>query len=266
MQLIIQKLTIPDLISISAEAEENRNQIALTASNVTAITSPEQNELARTSAVAIRKYIKDVESVRQELTKPALEWQRRVKELADDHLQPLKDELDRLQTLATAFIEAENKRVAAEEEMRRKAFLKAQQEQFEAQERAAKAAAKAAALAAPVTAAVNDPLTNAIVEPSAKAEAAAAKAEVEQQKAEAAADKVQSIISTPAARVEKAKGQSVRQVLCYEVLDIHEVYKARPELCKLEISPAAVKSTCDPKFPVAGLRLWWENKSTFTTR
>ena len=266
MQLIVQKLTVPELISISGDVEQQRNDIALKAVAINAITSPEHNELARASAVAIRKYIKDVEATRVELTAPALDWQRRLKSLADEHLQPLKDELKRLEGLATAFLEAEAARVRKEEELRQAAFQKAQQEQFEAQDRAAKAEARAAALAAPVAASEADPLSNAPVVPSAKAEAAMERADAARGKVDAAAAKVQHIISAPAPAMEKAKGQSLRQVLEYEVLDIHAVYAARPELCKLEISPAAVKATCNPKFHVNGLRLWWRNASTFSSR
>ena len=85
--------------------------------------------------------------------------------------------------------------------------------------------------------------------------------------AEAVSDSDFAIISNEALPVEaRAQGQTLRKVLKYEVLDIHAIYRARPELCNLTIKASAVNSTCVPELPVPGLRLWFENASTFSTR
>ena len=85
--------------------------------------------------------------------------------------------------------------------------------------------------------------------------------------AEAVSDSDFAIISNEALPVEaRAQGQTLRKVLKYEVLDIHAIYRARPELCNLTIKASAVNSTCVPELPVPGLRLWFETASTFSTR
>lgn len=102
------------LLSIAAEAEDRRNELVQSALAVTQITCGSENEVARNVAVEIRQHLKDVEATRAELTKPLLEGQRMLKKLSDDHASPLKDSLERLERLATAFVVSERDRTAAE--------------------------------------------------------------------------------------------------------------------------------------------------------
>lgn len=78
--------------------------------------------------------------------------------------------------------------------------------------------------------------------------------------------KVQNIIATPEPEVQKAKGQSVKQALRYEVTDILELVRHNPQLCKIEVKASAINATCHPNLPVPGLKLWFENVATYTTR
>lgn len=85
--------------------------------------------------------------------------------------------------------------------------------------------------------------------------------------AEAKTDEDFNVISNEAMpSAARATGQQLKRVLKYEVLDIHAVYRARPELCKLEIKASAVNATCVPEIPVPGLKMWFENVALFTTR
>ena len=85
-------------------------------------------------------------------------------------------------------------------------------------------------------------------------------------KLEAAKANVQAVIAAPEPVMEKAKGQTTKQVLRYEVTDILALVKARPDLCKIEAKASAINSTCHPNLPIPGLKLWFENVSTYTTR
>ena len=242
MKLIKEQINLPVQYSADAEAEELRNALVLKSRKVTAITKASENAEAGLAVRNIRTHLKGVEAARVELTKPLLDAQRLLKSLADDHSAPLRDEVTRVERLATNFMEAEQRRVAAEEAARQKAFQEAQAKQFAAEDAARKAAAK---------------MTT---------DAGLAKAEKLEAKAVAAADAVQTIIAAPAPEVQRAKGQTMKQVLKYEVEDIRKVYAARPELCTIEIKPSAVLSTCNPELPVPGLKLWYENKATFASR
>ncbi len=242
MKLIEQSISLPPVYSVQESANLVRHELVKRGQSISSVSSAQDNEGAGVVVRDMRKHLKEVESARKELTEPLLNAQRLLKSLADDHCQPIKDELCRLEGMATAFLAGEQRRIAAEERMRQEAFQKAQQERFEAQDKAAKLAA------------------------GVKTEAGLERAIKAEEKAQEAAQAVQNIIALPEQRLQKSKGQSLKQVLCYEVLDLKAVYAARPELCKLEISPAAVKSTCNPNLPVPGLKLWFEDRSTFSQR
>lgn len=78
--------------------------------------------------------------------------------------------------------------------------------------------------------------------------------------------KVDNIIATPEPEVNRAKGKVTKQVLKWELLDILELVKHNPQLCKIEPKASAINSTCHPNLPVPGLKLWFETESNYTTR
>jgi len=207
MKLCKTELNPIPILSIDGEAEERRNELALEARKITSIATATENDTARNIAVEIRTHVKEVEAARVSLTKPLLDGQRMLKKLSDDHIAPLEAELQRLQRLATVFLEAEQVRVAAE--------MKARLE-----------------LAA-----------------------------------EAKTDADFAVIANEAMPAEaQAQGQTLRKVLKWEVTDLRALYLARPELCKLEAKASAINVSCVPEMPVPGLKLWWQNAATFTTR
>lgn len=207
MKLIKEIIQLPQIYSVPESAEEDRNRLAQLSLEITNIATESDNKSAREIAVRIRQHLKEVESARTHLTKPLLDAQRLLKALADDHITPLKDELARLERLGTAYLKAEQDRVAAE--------MKARTE-----------------LAA-----------------EAKTEADFA------------------IVSNEPMPVEsRARGQQLRRVLKWEVTDIRALVQSRPDLCKIEAKASAIQAVCVPELPVPGLKLWWEEVSTFTTR
>ena len=235
MRLIRETIQLPALYTVPAESEELRNEIALRGLEITTITTVEQNNEAAQIVRDMRRHVKGVEASRQTLTKPLLDGQRLLKALADDHVGPLADGIKRLEKLGTIYNEAEERRVALLEQVRREEIARLEQQRIEAE-----AMARAA---------------NSVSDIQAGAEL------VEQ-----TLTAVDAVIVAPLPEVNKASGQSTRQVLRYEVLDIRAIYAARPELCNLEIKPSAVNATCVPEMPVPGLRLWWETKTTWANR
>lgn len=244
MKLIKELILLPAGYSITAEVEEARNAIALKGHSIKTVTSAETNEQAGAVVREIRKYVKDVESLRVSLTKPLLDGQRLLKSLSDDHCAPLIAEQQRIEKLATDFMVAEQRRVAAAEEVRRVAFEKAEATRIAAEEAARKAAERMT--------------TDAGLAKSKKLEA----------KAVAAAVAVQTIIAAPLPEGQRTKGQTFKKVLKWEVTDLNALVKARPDLCKIEAKASAIQATCVPEMPnlPLGLKLWWENQSVFTSR
>jgi hypothetical protein len=245
--LVKEKITLPRTYSITGEAEDARNVLVLKAQDVAKVDSPLANTEAGEVCRDIRKHLKSVEATRQELTAPLLEGQRLLKALSDDHIEPLKAELSRIEGLATAFQLAEQERIAKEERERL-----AEVARLETERQAAIQKAQETLVEAPA----GSPDDEAAYEQSRQAQA----------QADALADQQRALLTQPVPAVQKARGQQTRKVLKYEVLDIKAVYAARPELCTLEIKPSAVLATCDPAYPIVGLRLWWEDKSVFTTK
>ena len=246
MQLIKGKVGYnpPVAYSVTGEAEEKRNQLALKSRAISTVVTPEQNEHAGEVSRAIRKYVAGVETIRKELTKPLLDGQRLLKALSDAHCEPLVEELERVEQLATNYIMAERRRVEAAEKLRQQQFQQAENERIEAEKKATAAAQRMS---------------------TEKGMAQAEKAEV---KAQAAAERVQTIIAQPQAEVQRSKGQTVKKLLRWEVTDIRALAAARPDLVRMEPNGAGIQSTCIPEMPnlPPGLKLWWEDKAVFANR
>jgi hypothetical protein len=242
MKIINELITLPGRYTVPAETETHRNELARRAIGVKTVSTAAENDVGGAVAVALRGYLKDVEKLRVELTAPLLGGQRMLKATCDDHIAPLQEQLDRIEGLCKQFNKEEQDRVAAAEKLRQEAIAKAEKERQDAQAKLDAAAAKAHTQKG-----------------YAKAAAAAETLQV-------AEDKARAVITAPLPVAARAKGQTVKKVLKYEVLDIRAVYAARPELCKLEIKPSAVVSTCVPEIPVPGLKLWWEEDVSFSSR
>jgi hypothetical protein len=243
MQIITTQLPqLPIQLQLNPELEEQRNGLALESRGVTIINTPELNDKAAISARSIRQFLKQVEGDRKDFTKPLADLAAISKAIVDELLQPLKDELARLEGLGTGWVLAERQRVEREEKQRQEDYQKAEQARQEAERKAQNATARA------------------------KTEAGEDLAVKAVDKANLATMKVQEVIHRPVAAVARSKGQSVKQVLKWELVDKAAAFAARPELFSVEIKPSAVQSTCVPEMPVPGLKLWWEDKVSFTTR
>lgn len=85
--------------------------------------------------------------------------------------------------------------------------------------------------------------------------------------AEARTDEDFNIISNePMPEAARAQGQTLRRVMKWEITDIAALFHAKPHCVKLEPRAAMIAELCCPEMETPGLRCWWENQSTFTTR
>lgn len=117
--LIRQVIELPPQFSVTAESEQERNELALRGREILSVTTSTEQNSAVEAARDLRSYVKGVEIMRKALTDPLLTAQRRLKALADDHCAPLIDEQGRIENLVSRYQEAERKRVAEEEAKRR---------------------------------------------------------------------------------------------------------------------------------------------------
>ncbi len=58
----------------------------------------------------------------------------------------------------------------------------------------------------------------------------------------------------------------MRQVMKWEVTDIHALYAAKPLCVELTARPSMIQELCVPEMATPGIKCWWENKATFSTR
>lgn len=98
------------------------------------------------------------------------------------------------------------------------------------------------------------------IEAREKAEAALADGDVEA--AQAAADKIVESKAMVEASHHKISGTSVREVVKFEVEDIEALFKARPDLCKIEPNTALIRETVKVTPIIPGVRVWKEAVST----
>lgn len=241
LNLFKTALSLPQ-IGITEAAEEARNELALRAIAVTAVTTPEQQQEAAAIARDIRTLVKSVEDAGTDYRKPLRQALSLIKAAEDQHLAPLDVEQRRLERLLVDFQAADARRVIEAEKARQDAYETAEAARLEADQIARDGAESAT---------------------TAKGAALAVKL---QAKADAAEAAVQAVINAPLPAASRVAGISVRKKLCYEVLDAKAVYAARPELCRIEVAASAVLAVCVPEFPVPGLRLWYENVASTRTR
>jgi len=230
------------LLSISEDAEDYRNKLALAARSVVVVTDPASNLQARNVAVEIRSHLKAIEAERVRLSKPLLAGQRLLNRLSEDHNAPLVDALARLERLGADYLLTEQRRVEREKTEQDAALLKLMKERYDLEAGAAQAASECT--------------TEAELDQALEIEA----------RAREAALAMQSAVAAPLPEMDKTRGQSLRQVMCYEIMDIEALRQAKPDCVKLVPSPAMIQELCVPELPTPGILCWWEPRLTYSTR
>jgi hypothetical protein len=230
-------------ICIPPASMAERDKLLKGSAHVTVVRDPADQEIAVASLRDLKALLKAVEKARSEVKAPVLDTGRKIDTLAADFIVNVTAEANRIGNLIAAFQVAERRRV--EEEERQRQVKIREQEEIERQ-RLAKLAEEEAKLNAPTA-------TEADLNRAVAAETAA----VEQTK------KVEEIIRAPLPQIRRQTGMVTTNVLCFEVTDIHALYRAAPHLVRLEANAAAIKATCTANGPeIPGLKLWSETRST----
>ena len=247
LQLFKQTITLPELLGITGEAEEQRDKLATAAIAVKTVTNTDEQLAAVVACRDIHTLIKQTKEAGLDFRRPINDFVSQVKAAEDEYLNPLIAEQSRVEKLQTSFAIAEQRRVEVEERAKREALAKAEAERIAAEQKAAQAAAKATT------------------------EKQLDKAIVLEQKAVVAEQAVQSIASAVVVPVSKVKGSSLKMVMKWECTDVAKLYASNPTLVSIEPKPAAIKACCKPKegatqeqpdTSVPGLRMWYEADTT----
>jgi hypothetical protein len=235
MKLIKETLSLPARYTVNADATKARDALVEVAQAVREILDASEQSLAASIGGELQREIKAVAAARLELAKPLNEAAKRLIELEKAHCEPLIAEKERLGRLVTAYQIEDRRRVEVEEQARRDAL-----QRLESERRAALDLSQQAQGGSDAVADVQA-----------------------QQRAFEAQEAAHEIMRAPSPVTVKGKGAVTKQKLCFRVLDIHALYQARPDLCRIEHNPSAIHAVCDPSRPIPGLQLWFEDKTSF---
>jgi hypothetical protein len=186
----------------------------------------------------LSRMLSSTEKARKEISAPVLDLASKINEAAREFTEPVLAERNRLSDLATRFTLTEQRRVAEAEAARKVEIDRLEEERKVA----------LALLPGPDQIQTEQQLNDAI--------AAEQLAKEAQKNADIA-------ICAPLPKVIRGTGTVTGRKMKYEILDIGEVWKARPDLCRLEINAGAVRAMVFPGMVIPGMRIWEETKTSF---
>lgn len=258
-------------VGLLSEAYALRDAALEAAALIGTVKTAQENDSATEAMKSVKRVMKQVEDARKAVKGPVWDLCTRIDATAKEFVADLASEELRLAKAVGNYqqeqleIQRAAARKAAEEAARIERERMEAQRKIEDEQRRVEAEARAKAAAE--MAAARNAADRAAAEARAKAEQAriAAEAEARQKiEAERAAQQLQAI---PAAIVgNKAAGQVVREVWDFEVSNVWDLVRARPDLVSIEPrrreigeAVALMAATGEPKIP--GLRIWKEVKA-----
>lgn len=232
-------------VSIDPEAHTKRDEIIATASMVTTVTNPSQQEFAVSTMREIKALCRQIETARVEIKAPVLTLGKDIDKAAAAFVESLQKEEQRIAKLVSEFQVAEQRR-AAEAERLRQAELKRIEDEAKAKEAEARRAADEAAKGSK---SIEDLDRVAREE---RERIAAANLE--------AANKAATVQRAPAAPA-RAEGMTVRKVWKYRVSDIRALAFARPDLVRIEENKSAILEALKRGETITNIEAWQETEA-----
>jgi hypothetical protein len=281
MKLVNELITLPPTYSLTQEASTFVAGLMLESQGIEAVTDAQSQQHAVAMGRAFRAHLAEVEATRKQLKEPILTAGRMLDSIAAEHCEPMVAELSRLELLVTTFQRQEQERVAEEQRRRQEEIDRLAKERL-----AAENALQDAPMSKCKGLSSLDKKHNFVFNHESKGlvcdhcnltpDEAAALDDIDQANLEMAVDLAEqaerSAIVAPQPEPEKAKGMATTKVLKWECVDIHALYKARPDLCNPPTpKKSAINSTCSapesateasPDTTIPGLKLYWTDKTT----
>jgi hypothetical protein len=227
---IITLNALPSAPTATEQALARRDELVLAAAGLKLVTTPESAQIAGDHLKALKQYLTNVETARKAVKQPVDDLASEIQLLAAALTAAPQEQKKRIDSmLANYQAEQLRKQREAEAEARR-------EEQRILDEAAAKAA---------------------------KAEASGRNVDAKLEKIDAKAfEQVATVRATVAAvAAPKIEGVGLRSEPDFEILDLHALYAAKPELVKLEVDRVALKSYLKkfPKAELPGVKHWVRN-------
>lgn len=216
-------------LSITAEAELRKAQ-ALEKGKAIVEVSDKEGMAVVTAAIAdIKSLIKAMKVSKDEVKRPVIDLGRKIEEIAKAYEEALLAEGTRLNTLLQDFYAAEEKKA----EVARNFNASLAKKRQDAEDKRAKEAQEEA---------------DRLKEQAQSAETVQEALELQEQaqtrerESEEASARAQTVVAKPVAEAPRVEKMIVRKIWKHQVLDIHALYKARPELCKIEPKTALINA------------------------
>lgn len=233
-------------VEIAADAYARRKTIIEAADFAPkVITCPDTRQEVATALSDVNRLLKEVEKGRTEVKAPVLALGRTIDATAEEFSAPLAVAQKRLQSILTEDAK-EQARIAREAEEKRQAELRRQQAEAAAKQaeidRQAREAEQARLAAERAEREAKTAEARAAAQEAARKAAEEASALAAQKEKEAAAAKLEQaeLLRAAPPAAPKAAGTTVRTSWTFDVVDVHALYKAAPDLVELTVKRADV--------------------------
>lgn len=224
-----------DMVTMSAAplAFERRDELALCAAEVNAVSNPIQAEHASAILKQLKAFTAAIEECRKEVKAPVLDLSRQIDGLADMLTSFLVTESARIALLLGTYT-AEQRRIA-------------EKAQREAQEKEREIRAEA----------------NAKIQAAVETSRTDAEAVRKIEKIDARTFEAIAAARTSAPAMQMPAGIATRTTIKFEVTDVHALYAARPDFVKLEAHKNVINAVlkANPRASIPGLRTWEESSA-----
>lgn len=229
-------IIVPEIVGnalITPSAFDTRDSLVIDAAKIQTVVTTADAQLAGDALKELKAFLDKIETARKAVKAPVDALASEIQKLAKDLTSAVQEQYDRLKRINGTFL-AEQQRLANE------ATQRARDEEQR--------------------------ILNEAAERQRQIEASGVRVESRVEKLEEKAfnqiAQVRAEAATIAAPV--VSGISLRQEPDFDILDIHELYKSKPELVKLEVDRAALKSYLKkfPKAEVPGVKHWVTAKSS----
>ena len=239
-KLVGQKLKLP-VFSATPESIAERDLLLHKALAVSTVSTSEQNLAAANVVTEMRRRVKAVKAARVELAAPIDKARASLIQIEKDYCAPIEAEIKRIESASGEWLDAEEKRVEQEEKARAAEVLRLENERK-------------------------------VLEASKTTSTPKQVASIEK-KLDKTENQFQSLVRQDLPEVERAKGQSRRDVLNVVVVDLKAAYAAMPHCFDIVPKKAVLNACCVPGsdkneanketklYP--GVECWWIRETTF---
>lgn len=232
-------------VSIDPKAIASRDALVAESKAIARVDTDLALELAASILKELRGLTNSAEESRRDIKEPVLKLGKAIDAAAREYSTPVDVEIVRVSRLVGDYTEAQ-RRAAAEVERKRQVEIdRIERERVEAENVARRLAEQEAMNA----------------KTAEEAQAAAVRAEQERQRiaTEAAKETARTVLA-PAIVPLKAQGVSVGRAWKFEVTDINELHRARPDLVDVTPATARINAAIKGGTRIAGLKVWVETK------